>query len=116
MVVTHRLEVGMQHGVLWRDSLSVVIPQHLAEQVESLIRHQLVVLRIDEFGPWLALDGVVRQQVLVVRVQTQAVLVQVGVQLLRSQHFCDFDKLVVVVASLEEWFSLEDHASKHAAE
>ena len=50
------------------------------------------------------------------RVEDQAVLVKVGVELLSSEHLRDLDELVIVVTSLEERLTLEDHTGKHAAQ
>ena len=61
MVVSNWLEVGVEHGILGSNSLSMVVPEHLAEQVERLVRHQLVVLRVDKFGPRLTGDRVTWQ-------------------------------------------------------
>ena len=48
-------------------------------------------------------------------VEGQVVLVQVGIQVFCAEHFRDLDQLVEVVTTLEEWLTLEDHASEHAA-
>ena len=93
----------------------MVVPQHQAEQVQCLLRHQSIVLRVNEFGPRLARDGLRWEKILVVRVEDQAVLVEVGVELLGSEHLRDLDELVIVVTSLEERLTLEDHTGKHAA-
>lgn len=77
--VTNRLEVDVEHCVLGSDSLSVVVPKHLAKEIEGLIRDELVVLRVHELAPGLARDCMAWQQVLIVRVQSQSVLVQVGI-------------------------------------
>lgn len=116
MVVAHGLEKDMRHGILGCDSLSVVVSQHLAQQVESLVRHQMIVLRIDKFAPRLTWDRIGRQQVFVVRVQRQSILVQVRVKFLRAEHLRNLHELVVVVAALEERLSFEYHASEHAAQ
>lgn len=106
----------MTHGVFGRDALRVVVPEHLTEQVEGLVAHQMSVLLIDKLGPGLARDGVLGQQVLVVRVERQAVLVKVSVKFFSAEHFGNLDELVVVVATLEEGLPLEDHTGEHAAE
>lgn len=106
----------MRHGILGRDSLSVVVSQHLAQQVKRLVRHQMIVLRIDKFAPRLSWDRIGWQQVFVVRIQRQSILVQVRVKFLRAQNLRNLNELVVVVTALEERFSLEYHASEHAAE
>ena len=60
MVVSYWLEVWVQHGLLGSDALCMVIPEHLAEEVQCLIRHKLIVLRVDEFGPGLVRNWVLR--------------------------------------------------------
>ena len=50
------------------------------------------------------------------RVECQPVFIQVGVQILSAKDLGNLDELIVIVATLEEWFSLKDHARKHAAE
>ena len=114
MIVANRLEVGVLHGILGCHTFSMVIPEHLAQQVERLVRHKLIVLRVDEFAPWFVRDRVLWQNVLIVRVKRQSVLVQVLVEFLSAQDFCNLDELVIVVATLEEGLSLEDHAGEHA--
>lgn len=114
MVVADRLKVGMLHRVPRGDPLRVVVPQHPVEQVDRLIGHQLVILGRDELGPRLAL--VLTQDVVVVRVQLQLVLVDVGEQFLSAQDFGNFYELVIVVLTLEKGFLLEYHAGEHAAE
>lgn len=115
-MVTHRLEVHVLHGILGGDSLCVVVSQHLAQQVKCLIRHQLIVLRVDKFRPRLARNRVVWQQIFVVGVEGEPVLVKVSVELLSAENLGNLDELVVVVTALEERLPLEDHASKHAAQ
>ena len=48
-------------------------------------------------------------------VKNQAILVEIGVELLGSEHLRDLHKLVIVVTSLEEWLTLEYHTGEHAA-
>ena len=106
----------MLHGVLGCDPLSMIVAEHLAQKVESLLTYKARVLRVDELGPGFARERVLRQEVFVVRVKCQSVLVQVGVELLSAEDFGDLYELVVVIAALEEWLSLEDHSGEHAAE
>ena len=116
MVVPDSLEVDVIHRVFRRHSLGMVVPQHLAQQIETLVRHKLVVLAVNEFGPGLSRDRVLGQKVIVVGVEDESVLVEVGVELLRAQDLGNLDELVVVVTTLEEGLSLEDHAGEHATE
>jgi hypothetical protein len=55
------------------------------------------------------------ENVVVMSIKGDVVLFDVGIKIFSSQNFCDFDKLVIVVFSLEERFLLENHASKHAS-
>ena len=57
MVVTYCLKVAVLHGIFWCDSLSMVISQHLAQQVKGLVRDELVILIVNKFGPGLAGNG-----------------------------------------------------------
>ena len=106
----------MVHGVLGRDALGMIVTEHLAQEVESLVGNQLVVLRVDEFGPGFARDGVLGQEIFIMRVKGKSVLVEVGVEFLCAEDLRNLDELIVVVAALEERLSLEDHAGEHAAE
>ena len=116
MVVAHCLKVAVLHGIFRCHSLSMVIPQHLAQQVEGLVRDELVILRVNELGPRLAGDGLRGEDVLVVGVKGEAVLVKIGVELLSAEYLGNLHKLIVVIRALEEGFAFEDHASKHAAQ
>ena len=115
MVVSHSLKVNVVHGILGGHTLSVVVSQHLAQKVKSLVTHQLVVLRVNELGPGLARDRLLRQNVFVVGIERQSVLIEVGIELLSSKNLGNLHELVVVVTSLEEGLALEDHTCKHAA-
>ena len=116
LVVTHSCEVNVVHSVLGRDALGMIVSEHLAEEVKSLVGNQLVVLRVNEFGPRLARDGVLGQKIFIVRVKGKSILVQVGVEFFGSEDLGNLDELIVVIATLEERLSLEDHAGEHAAE
>ena len=115
-MVAHRLEVWVFHGILRRHTFSMIVLEHLAQQIKSLLTCEALVLRIDELVPRFAWERVLRQQVLVVRVEGQSVLVQICVELFGAEDLRDFHQLVIVVAALEEWLTLEDHPSEHAAE
>ena len=115
MVVTNCLKVAVLHGIFWCDSLSMVIPQHLAQQVEGLVRDKLVILLVNELGPRFAGNGLRWKDVFVVVVEREAVLVKISVKLFGAEYLCNLDKLVVVIRTLEERLALEDHASEHAA-
>ena len=56
------------------------------------------------------------EQIFVVGIESESVLVKICVELLGAENLSNFDELIVIVTSLEEGLSLEDHASKHAAE
>ena len=67
---------------------------------------------IDKLVPWFA--GLCANKIVIVIVQGEAILVNISKEVVSSQNFCNLHKLIVVVAALEEWFLLEDHAGKHA--
>ena len=56
------------------------------------------------------------EQIFVVGIESESVLVKICVELLGAENLSNFDELIVIVTSLEEGLSLEDHTSKHAAE
>jgi len=109
-----RLEVRVLHGVLRGDALCVVVPEHLGEQVESLISDKMLVLAMNELVPRLL--GVLPEDVIVVGVESHAVLVDVGEEFVSAEDLGDLYELVVVVLPLEEGLLLEDHAGEHAPE
>ena len=115
MIVAYCLKVAVLHGIFWCDSLSMIIPQHLAQQVEGLVRDKLVILLVNELGPRFAGNGLRGKDVFVVVVEREAVLVKISVKLFSAEYLCNLDKLVVVIRTLEERLALEDHASEHAA-
>ena len=115
VIVSNWLEVYVGHCVFWRHTLSMVVSEHLTKQVESFITDELIVLRIDKFGPCFARNRS-WQQVIVDLVESEAVLVEVGVEFFGAEDLGNLYELVVVVAALEEGLPLEDHASEHAAE
>ena len=55
------------------------------------------------------------EDVVIVRIKSYIVLVNVGIELISSQNFSDLHKLIVVILALEEWLFLEDHTCEHAA-
>jgi hypothetical protein len=60
--------------------------------------------------------GVRREDVVIVRIKGHVVLINVGVQLICTNHLGNLDELVLVVLALEERFLLKDLPGKHAAE
>ena len=113
MSFSHRLEEWMVHSILGCDPLSVVVSEHLAQKVKSFVGNKVLVLSVDEFVPGLAWLG--SNKIVVVVVEGQAVLVNIGEQFVGSKDLCNLDELVVVVAALEEGLLLEDHTGEHAS-
>ena len=116
VVVTNCLKVAVLHGILWCHSLSMIISQHLAQQIKGLVRDKLVILLVNELRPRLAGDGLRGKDVFVVVVEGEAVLIKIGVELLSAEYFGNLDELIIVIRTLEERLALEDHASEHAAQ
>ena len=115
MIVAYCLKVAVLHSIFWCHSLSMIISQHLAQQVKSLVRDKLVILLVNELRPRLAGNGLRGKNVFVVVVEREAVLVKIGVELFSAQYLRNLDELIVVIGTLEEWLALKDHTSKHAA-
>jgi hypothetical protein len=44
------------------------------------------------------------------------ILLQVSIEVFSAKNPCDLDELVIVVLTLEEWLSVEEHSSEHASE
>lgn len=114
MKLLDRLEVGVLHGILGCDALSMIIAEHLREQVKGLLRHKMLILAGQKLRPGLAC--VLSNHVVVLLLQSYIVLINVGIELVCSEDLSDLHQLIVVILSLEEGLLLEDHASEHAAE
>ena len=113
VVVLHWSEIRVVHSITGSDSISMVISEHLTQQVKSFFRHELIILGINELLPslaWLLSDNVI-----VVAVKGHIVLFYVSEEFVCAQNLCNLDQLIVVVFSLEERFLLEDHPCKHAS-
>ncbi len=91
MVVAHSLKIDMLHGIFWSHSLSMVISKHLAQQVEGLVTDELVVLGINKLGPGFARDRLLGKKVLIMRIQSQSVLVHICVKFLSTKHLRNFN-------------------------
>jgi hypothetical protein len=110
----HRLEVRMLHGLFGSKSLSVVVAEHLAQQINGLFGDKCVILSINELVPGLA--GVLSNDIIVVAVKSNIVLLDIGEQLFCAEDLGNLYQLVVVVFSLEERLFLENHACEHATQ
>lgn len=113
VVVLHWSEIWVVHCITGSHSLSMVISEHLTQQVKGFFRNELIVLGVNELLPcfaWLLPDDVV-----VVAVKGHVVLLYVREEFVCAQNLCDLDQLIVVVFSLEEGFLLEDHSCEHAS-
>ena len=92
----------------------MIVPQELIEEIDRLRAHEVLVIRVDKLGPGLA--AVSTDEALEVRVQLDAILGQVRVQLIGAQHLRDAHELIVVVVPVEEGLLAEDHPREHAPE
>ena len=100
------LKVRVVLRLFCREALLVIVAQQLVQKVDGIVRNVSLVLGRDETAPRLAL--VSSQDIVVLWVQIDVVLFQVGIQLIRSKHLADLDQLVVVVMTVEERFLSED--------
>ena len=60
--------------------------------------------------------GMGSQDVVVVGIERDVVLVNVGVELIGAEDFRNLHELIVIIFSLEEGLLLKDHARKHATQ
>jgi len=104
----------MLHGLFGSKSLSVVVAEHLAQQINGLFGDKRVILSINKLIPGLA--GVLSNDIIVVTVKSDIVLFDIGEQLFCAEDLGNLNQLVVVVFSLEKGFFLENHACKHATQ
>ena len=104
----------MAHRVLRRDSLRMVISEHLVQEVERLFADKSLVLVTDKLVPGFL--HVLAQNFIVMIVQSHVVFLDILEEVFSTEDLRDLDELVVVVLALEEGLLLEYHASKHAAE
>jgi hypothetical protein len=84
----------------------MVVSQKLSEQIQTIIRDKVLVLRCHKSVPGHARNVFVQHMMVIV--QLQRVLVQVPEQLVRSQYLCNLDQLVVIVRSAKEGFLLKN--------
>lgn len=52
----HRIKIAVLHSLLGQNTFSMVILQHLVEQVKGVLRTEGLVVGLDELRPWLSLD------------------------------------------------------------
>jgi hypothetical protein len=113
MMIFDRLEIGVFHRVSRGDSLSVVVLKHLAEQVNRFFGNKLLILSRYKFSPGFA--WVLTEDIIIVRVKLNIVLLNISKKFICSKNFRNFNKLVIIVFTLEEGFFLKNHTSKHTA-
>ena len=92
----------------------MIVPQQLIQEIDRLRAHEVLVIRVDELAPGLA--AVPADEALEVRVQLDAVLGEVGVELVGAENLGDSHQLIVVVVPVEEGLLAEDHAREHATQ
>ena len=103
----------MFHCVLWCNSLSMIVAKHTIEKVQSFLSDKLFVGVVDEFLP--ALLFVLSKDIIVVPIESYIVFLNVSIEVVCSQNFCNLDKLIIIIFALEEWFFLENHTCEHAS-
>ena len=91
----------------------MVVSEHIIKKVKGFFIDELLVLVVDELVPRLL--WMLAKDVIVVVVKGHVVLLDICIEVICAENFCDLDQLIVVVLALEEWLLLEDHSCKHAA-
>ncbi len=96
----------MRHGFARQQSLLVIVPKQLVQKVQRLRRNVPLVFGRDKLVPRLA--RVPAQYLIVMFVEFDLVLFEIGEQFIRSQYFGDFHQLVVIVVPVKEGFLAEN--------
>jgi len=91
----------------------MVVSEHIIQKVKGFFIDKLLVLVVYELVPRLL--RMLAKDVVVVVVKGHVVLLDISIEVICAEDFCDLDQLVIVVLTLEEWLLLEDHSCKHAA-
>jgi hypothetical protein len=107
-------EIRVGGGLLRRETLLMIVPEELGNEVNGFLRHKVLILSGNEFLPWLL--RVAAQDAIEVRVQLKIISVKVVEQLFGAKDLGDLHELVVVVVPVEERFLAEDHPGEHAAQ
>lgn len=88
----------------------MIIAKQLVQKVDSSVRDKSLVLWCHKFAPRLA--GISAENLIILNIQLQVVLFQVGKQLVGSKYASNLDQLVIVVVAMEEWLLAEDLVEK----
>lgn len=104
----------MGGGLFRRETLLVIIPEELGNEVNGFLRHKVLIFSGNEFLPWLL--RVTAQGAIEVRVQLKIIGIKVMEQLFGAKDLGDLHELVIVVVTVEEGLLPEDHSSEHAAQ
>ena len=103
----------MIHRLNGCDAEVLIVCKHLPQEVEALLRHQRLVVLVDEllqvhsriafknFSDWCR--------------NINFVLFDICLKFVGPHDFSDFNKLIIVVRALEERVDLENHASHRTA-
>lgn len=97
----------MSHGLLGSRSQSMIVSQQFTQQVQRFFVAKVFVLRVDVLAPSSPGSAKVNSRLrfqfpVLFLVQLDPVLLQVVVQVVRPQHFGDFDQLVWVVPAQKD--------------
>ena len=92
----------------------MIIPQQLIQKINSIIANKPLILTIDKSMPALLWEP--SQDIVILRIKLDIVLVQVVEQILRAQHFRNFDQLITIRIPMEERLFSENHAREHGSQ
>lgn len=124
-IIRHNTEVGMRLCFPRSETLLVVVPQQLVQEVYRFVGDVPLILRRNKPRPSLLrvaevprvkdygdniIGGVdsLPKDLIILRVQGNVVFLDVLVQPFCAEYLSDLDELVVVVMTVEEWFLSED--------
>ena len=92
--------------------------EHLRKQVKKAISSFRVLQKVSVHGVYKFLPGFlleILQLFVDLWCQFKVELVNILQNVMGTNHFGNFDELVIIVCTLEEWFPLENHPSQHAS-
>ena len=92
----------------------MIVFQEIIQQINCFCRDKCRVAVLDKGLPWLTRGGF--DEIVIVRVQVNVVLFQIGKELVCTQDICDLHQLVIVVLAMEKGFDLEDKGAQHTAQ
>jgi hypothetical protein len=92
----------------------MVVSQQFVEEVDGLVAHEALVLGRDKAMPRLL--GEAAEDVVILGIELYLVLVEVVEEIVGAEDLCNFDQLIRIAITMEEWLLAKDHGCEHGPE